>query len=510
MMGPAKRHEAKLFYVGLNLEERVPADHPLRAVAQQVDFGRVREQVRPLYGIRGNRSVDPSVLMKLMFLLHYENVASERALMNQLPLRLDWLWFVGYDLDETVPDHSVISKARRRWGPETFEAFFADVLGQCVEAGLVDGTVVHVDSSLIEANADRHRLVARRLYEQLDAVEAAETDASPSEAETSPAPADAAPDPAGPSASSPRGSAGAEDGVNASWVSPTDPEAGLTRRDDRTVLGYKDHRAVDDAYGIVTATVTTAAPVADEQMLGAVLEAHEQGVGCPVETVVADKRYAAGATYAELRERGTRACMPRRSRSGRPGRFGPEAFRYDADADVYRCPAGEVLRRSDRRPQKRGFRYYAPRGACPACPLRSRCTKAKRRQVVRHVDQEAIDWAEACVPRAERRRLLRRRKVRAEGSFADATNRHGYKRARGRGLASMRIQNLLIAAAQNIRKLVRYGRRGRKAMAAAGVRLSASHRFVSSIRSHRNAPHAHTATRNPCRPRPGSVRPKRP
>ena len=105
--------------------------------------------------------------MKLMFLLHYENVASERKLMQQLPLRLDWLWFCGYDLDSQIPDHSVISKARRRWGMEVFQNFFAGVLGQCIEAGLVDGQVVHVDSSLIAASADRGRLgPALRLHAQ--------------------------------------------------------------------------------------------------------------------------------------------------------------------------------------------------------------------------------------------------------------------------------------------------------------------------------------------------------
>ena len=62
--------------------------------------------------------------LKLYFLLFYENVASERALMAQLPLRLDWLWFCGYDLDEPTPDHSVLSKARRRWGREAFAEFF--------------------------------------------------------------------------------------------------------------------------------------------------------------------------------------------------------------------------------------------------------------------------------------------------------------------------------------------------------------------------------------------------
>ena len=59
--------------------------------------------------------------------------------METIPMRLDWLWFLGYDIDSEVPDHSVLSKARARWGAEVFKDFFERVVWQCVEAGLVDG-----------------------------------------------------------------------------------------------------------------------------------------------------------------------------------------------------------------------------------------------------------------------------------------------------------------------------------------------------------------------------------
>ncbi|MDD4892155.1 MAG: transposase, partial [Phycisphaerae bacterium] len=134
MMGPAQRMVPKLFYTQFNLEERIGSDHPLRAVLAAVDFDFVRRQVKHLYGRRGNTSVDPVVLLKLMFLLFYENISSERALMARMPERLDWLWFCGFDLDDELPDHSVLSKARRRWGAALFEQFFGQVLRQCMEA----------------------------------------------------------------------------------------------------------------------------------------------------------------------------------------------------------------------------------------------------------------------------------------------------------------------------------------------------------------------------------------
>ena len=125
MMGKQNQTEPKLFYHGVSLNRRLPQDHPLRRIDQLVDFDFIRSKVADLYGTVGNPSVDPAVILRLMFLTYYENVNSERALMSQLPLRLDWLWFCGYDIDDPTPDHSVISKARRRWGEDVFVEFFA-------------------------------------------------------------------------------------------------------------------------------------------------------------------------------------------------------------------------------------------------------------------------------------------------------------------------------------------------------------------------------------------------
>jgi transposase len=119
----------------VNLEKRIRSDNPLRRIAEVIDFSFVREEVRELYGRNGNESVDPEIILKLMFLLFLDNVKSERELMRMIPERLDYLWFLGYGLDDEVPNHSVLSKARNRWGREIFEQFFVRSVQQCVEAG---------------------------------------------------------------------------------------------------------------------------------------------------------------------------------------------------------------------------------------------------------------------------------------------------------------------------------------------------------------------------------------
>jgi IS5 family transposase len=449
MMGPRQRIEPKLFYTGLNLNDRVRPDHPLRAIAARIDFDFVRQEVAGSYGQVGNPSVDPAVLLKLMFLFFYESVRSERELADRLWERLDWMWFCGYDLDSELPDHSVLSKARRRWGKELFVQFFERVVLQCVERGLVDGSGVYADGSLISASADKDSLrVALRLrggkvYDGLE-----ET------CEDSPTPQ--------------------------TLVSTTDPDARLTRKNGQTVLGYKDHRVVDDRCGIITATITTDAATPEADELIEALERHEHNTGCSAKIVTADKGYGTAEVYKGLQQREITPCIPHKQPTeAGEGKFRREEFVYDARKDCYTCPAGQTLRRRGPASDNR-FRYQASPGTCEACAMRARCTDNKRgRLLSRHVDQEVIDWADGLLSPGRRRELMRRRKYKMEGSFADATNRHGYKRARWRGLRWVTVQNLLIAAVQNIRKLVRWT--AGKPPEAAGVAPSAPKNAVWDV-----------------------------
>ena len=151
--------QESLFITGFSIDKRVRQNHPLRAIAKTVDFDFVYDEVRDKYGDNGNVSVPPVVTLKLMLLLVTYNVRSERELMATLPERIDWLWFLGYNLDSAIPDHSVLSKARTKWGSDVFKQFFERVVFQCVERGLVDGRKIFMDSSLVAADASRSSLV---------------------------------------------------------------------------------------------------------------------------------------------------------------------------------------------------------------------------------------------------------------------------------------------------------------------------------------------------------------
>ncbi|MDO9508062.1 MAG: hypothetical protein Q7I97_01745, partial [Thermovirgaceae bacterium] len=87
MMGIQEPDQGKIFYTNINIAERIRRDHPLRRIAAKVDFDFTYREVADRYGTNGNISVPPPVVLKLMLLLVFYNVRSERELMSTLPER---------------------------------------------------------------------------------------------------------------------------------------------------------------------------------------------------------------------------------------------------------------------------------------------------------------------------------------------------------------------------------------------------------------------------------------
>jgi len=451
MMGK-QDHQESLFSYNLSLERRIPATHPLRQVRRLIDFSFVREVVAPTYGSNGNVSVDPEVILKLLFLLFFDHVSSERELMRMLPYRLDYLWFLGFGLEQEIPDHSVLSKARRRWGRSVFEAFFIRTVRQCVSAGLVDGSKLHVDGSLIAANASNASVV-EGAPELIAALKAAyrETE-SRLEEESSEHPEPGTGEEEGDGGG---GSSSGDRPRNDSLLCRTDPDAPLIRRRGLPARPrYKHHRAVDDRCGVITACVTTPGDVEENRELLGLLSASEAATGIAVQTAVGDAQYGTAENFRELFRRGIRPHLGLKKRRA-TGLYSDEIFDYDAATDRYTCPAGQTLKRRHFKPLRKAFYYGGSAAVCRGCGRREACTRSRHgRTVMRHVDHEWVEAGRRVSRSAAAKRDRARRKFLAEGSFADAANSHGFKRSRWRGLWRQTIQDLLIAFYQNVRKLL--------------------------------------------------------
>ena len=151
MMGYQPDYQHKLFFTGFNLEKRIRKDHILRKILEKVDFAFIYREVKDTYGVNGNVSVPPPVILKMMLLLVLYNVRSERELMLTIPERFDWLWFLGYDLDDEIPNHSVLSKARARWGVKAFRASLSVSCGNALRpAWLMAASSLWIPASLMQ------------------------------------------------------------------------------------------------------------------------------------------------------------------------------------------------------------------------------------------------------------------------------------------------------------------------------------------------------------------------
>jgi transposase len=159
MMATKERNFSPL--TNLSLEELVPEDNFYRRLERTVDLSFVRELVRDRYASGGRPSVDPVVFFKLQLVLFFEDLRSERRLMEVAADRLSIRWYLGYDLTEPLPDHSSLTYIRQRYGLEIFRRFFEEIVELCVETGLVCGEELFFDSTKVEANASMESLLPR-------------------------------------------------------------------------------------------------------------------------------------------------------------------------------------------------------------------------------------------------------------------------------------------------------------------------------------------------------------
>jgi len=451
-MGYQPGFQPKLFYHQINLEQRVPKDHLLRKIQEKIDFDFIYAEVKDAYGDNGNVSIPPPVILKMMLLLVLYNVRSERELMETIPMRLDWLWFLGYDLDSEVADHSVLSKARARWGVEAFRNFFERIVWQCVEVGLVDGSKIFVDSSLVDADASNNSVIDTQslkihLHENYKKLEARLEEVSES------------------SDSSRRYVK-----KNSRYMSTTDPDAAIVNRG-KPKLSYQVHRVVDGRSEVITAMETTAGDVNEAHLMVPLLESHHTNTGVMAETVVGDSKYGTIDNFLACHDLGVQAHIPDLGefsvkRKEKLKIFSEDRFEYDSKSDTYRCSAGNQLKPKSLHLNRQSRDYAAPKKICAACDLRERCTKNKSgRTIKRHLRQEELDRMREASRSAKAKRDIRTRQHLMERSFARGT-RYGFDRARWRGLWRVEIQEYLISAAQNIQILLRYGYQPKKSLTA--------------------------------------------
>src|SRR3954466_9191712 len=159
MMGTKARSFAPL--CNRSVEDLVPADNFYRHLEAKLDLGFVRDLVRGTYKECGRPSVDPKVFFKLQLVMFFEGIRSEREMIRIAADRLSVRWYLGYDLDEELPDHSSLTRIRKRYGLAVFRRFFETIVEPCRDAGLVWGKELYFDAIQVQASASLDSIAPR-------------------------------------------------------------------------------------------------------------------------------------------------------------------------------------------------------------------------------------------------------------------------------------------------------------------------------------------------------------
>src|SRR5918994_1023095 len=147
--------------IAVSLENLVPPSNFYRHLEAKLDLSFGREWVTERYAERGRPSIDPVVFFKLQLVMFFEGIRSERKLVETASLNLAHRWYLGYALDEELPDHSSLTRIRQRLGIDIFQRFFEKVVDLCQAAALVWGRELYFDATKVRADADTDSLVPR-------------------------------------------------------------------------------------------------------------------------------------------------------------------------------------------------------------------------------------------------------------------------------------------------------------------------------------------------------------
>lgn len=429
----------------VTLEQLVPRDHLLRKIDASIDFSFIHDRVAGLYcPDNGRPALDPTRMFKALFIGYLFGVRSERQLVREIEVNVAYRWFLRLKLTEPVFDASTLSQNRRRRFNDASVAqdIFDAIVEQAARLGFVEGRVLYTDSTHLKANANKNKfdlaMVAKSRADYRGALDAAIDADRAAHGKAPLKPREREPE------------------VKETKVSRTDPESGYMVRDGKPKgFFYLDHRSVDGAFGIITDTFATPANVHDSIIYLSRLDRQRRRFDLDVRAVGLDAGYATAGIAKGLEDRAIDGVTGYRNPTPpKPGMMRKAQFKYDAQADVYRCPQGQALTYATT--DRSGYRHYvSDPELCRDCPLLSSCTgnaKAER-TITRHVWQDARDRIDANRLTAWGKMVYKRRKETVERSFADAKQLFGHRYARFRGLIRVSCQCLLAAAAQNIKKI---------------------------------------------------------
>jgi hypothetical protein len=355
-------------------------------------------------------------------------------------MHLAWRWFTGLGFHQPIPHHSTFSKNRHGRFQESnlFRQLFEEVVARCLETGLVKGDHLSVDGSFIEANAAKESRIPREQLAEVAQVNRTARQYLVELEEQNPV---------------------EEPAHQQEQVSTTDPDSTYaTKGGTPARLGYYDNYLIDNHSCVIVGVQATAARLSQETVAAQdMITRFAQWQGQEPASIAADTTYGNGEFLQWLLERGITPWMRTRDSALRKKSpfYGPEQFTYLPASNSYLCPAGEQLNYVGLNVRNRAHAYIGSGRRCGACSQKTQCTSGRYKYLAIHMHEPARQRARELAATPAFAHAQRQRK-KVEALFAELKNQIGLRRLRLRRLKFVREQFFLAAAAQNIKRLVRF------------------------------------------------------
>jgi len=493
-----KKHYTEKLFTSFQLSSHVPADNFYRRLKEALDLQWLYKSTKNYYGREGQLSIDPIVFFKLILVGYLENLNSDRKIIEHSRLRLDILFFLGYDLDEELPWHSTISRTRQLYGEEVFKELFTKVLSLCVSKGMLSGRRQAIDSAYIKANASMDSLVAKQIIEdgqhylgelqhddygnKIEQHENVMNDDRDSDTITKSRSKSTEEHhqwkgeeykgmPKGKSVSKADGDAaeGRPKFVsNHTHYSTTDRDARVSVKPGKPrQLNYSMQTAVDMSSHIITSVEAHLADRRDSECLSQVLHNTISNLNehsLQLEEIACDTGYSSGKALQACIDNNITAYIPNFGHY-KPSR---EGFVFDEAHDRYTCTAkGVHLPYKKTYQDKKGYykkQYRSSAKDCGKCPLRTSCIggRADYKKIEETIDKPLYDQMHQRLQTPYARKMKKLRQSTVEPVLGTLINFMGLRRIWTRGIKSAGKFMLGAAIAYNLKKWLNYQEQKRK------------------------------------------------
>ena len=480
-----KKHYQEKMFTSFQLSDYVPESNFYRRLKTVLDLDYLYKQTRKYYGTCGQKSIDPVVFFKLCLVGYLENVISDRRLMEHSKMRLDILFFLGFDIDEPLPWHSTLSRTRQLFPVEIFESVFTQILQICVNQGMVAGHTQAIDSAPVKANASMDSLELKvpsaeledylheiRHISKMDKREpnrkAKENKASENQRNVSASAKElkeiAARNRKWQKDQDQRpgaGNKGSKYTSNKTHYSPTDPDARISVKPGKArKLNYLSQLSVDTAHHVITDIRAYHADGKDNQQLQDIilrLKKRLWNQGLYWETLLADTGYSSGENYAFLEDHQLTSYIPPHGTY----KGGPEGFIYDEQEDKFICPQGKdipfIKYFLDSRTKTKKKEYRARKSVCKDCPIRTTCLKkSQEKRITLTAYRAEYERNNARVKSSRGKCMKKKRSSTVEPVFGTLTQFLGMRKVNTRGLDQANKVMHLAAVAYNIKKYLKF------------------------------------------------------